>query len=59
MTNQDEEEVEDELAAMEREVTGVSALPAAPNVVQEDLPDAPDEVPMSKVEEREREPIAA
>jgi charged multivesicular body protein 6 len=31
MSNEDEDEVEDELEAMEREVTGVSALPDAPN----------------------------
>lgn len=31
MSNEDEDEVEDELEAMEREVTGVAALPDAPN----------------------------
>jgi len=31
MSNEDEDEVEDELEAMEREMTGVSALPDAPN----------------------------
>jgi charged multivesicular body protein 6 len=31
ITNQDEEEVEDELAALEREVNGPGILPAVPN----------------------------
>ncbi|KAK5054654.1 hypothetical protein LTR84_001545 [Exophiala bonariae] len=31
MSNEDEDEVEDELEAMEREVSGVAALPNAPN----------------------------
>ncbi|KEF56027.1 uncharacterized protein A1O9_07608 [Exophiala aquamarina CBS 119918] len=31
MSNEDEDEVEDELEAMEREVTGVNVLPDAPN----------------------------
>lgn len=31
MSNEDEDEVEDELEAMEREVSGVAALPDAPN----------------------------
>ncbi len=30
ITNQDEDEVEDELAALEREVNGPSSLPAVP-----------------------------
>lgn len=44
MSNEDEDEVEDELEAMEREVTGVSALPDAPNktIVGEGvMPDVP------------------
>lgn len=31
MSNQDEDEVEDELEALEREVNGVAALPAVPD----------------------------
>ncbi|KAG9779493.1 Charged multivesicular body protein 6 [Exophiala dermatitidis] len=44
MSNEDEDEVEDELEAMEREVSGVAALPDAPNktvVGEGTLPDAP------------------
>ncbi|KIW09802.1 hypothetical protein PV08_11903 [Exophiala spinifera] len=44
MSNEDEDEVEDELEAMEREITGVSALPDAPNKTvlgEGSLPDAP------------------
>jgi charged multivesicular body protein 6 len=48
MSNDDEDEVEDELEAMEREVSGVSVLPDAPNrtiIGEGTLPDAPqDEV---------------
>ncbi|KAI0396000.1 charged multivesicular body protein 6 [Xylariaceae sp. FL0594] len=40
ITNQDEEEVEDELAALEREVNGHTVLPAVPNTSLR----APDEV---------------
>lgn len=45
MSNQDEDEVEDELDAMEREVSGVPSLPDAPNVVKEEMPDAPNQSP--------------
>ncbi|EHY55941.1 Vacuolar protein sorting-associated protein 20 [Exophiala dermatitidis] len=44
MSNEDEDEVEDELEAMEREVSGVAALPDAPKktvVGEGTLPDAP------------------
>lgn len=41
MSNQDEDEVEDELAALEAEVNGVSALPNAP---QTNLPKVKDPV---------------
>ncbi|EXJ81984.1 hypothetical protein A1O1_08052 [Capronia coronata CBS 617.96] len=44
MSNEDEDEVEDELEAMEREVSGVNALPDAPNktvVGEGTLPEAP------------------
>jgi charged multivesicular body protein 6 len=60
MSNQDEDEVEDELAAMEREVVGVPALPDAPSGVSEDMPEVPsEEVPARKVREKAREPMAA
>jgi len=44
MSNEDEDEVEDELEAMEREVSGVGALPDAPNktiVGENTLPEVP------------------
>jgi charged multivesicular body protein 6 len=60
MSNQDEEEVEDELAAMEREVTGVPPLPEVPSGVKDDLPAVPsEELPAKKVKEKAREPVAA
>ena len=66
MSNQDEDEVEDELEAMEREVVGVPSLPDAPSVVKEEMPDAPRETPAEKAKRRARdragqglEPIAA
>jgi charged multivesicular body protein 6 len=60
MSNQDEEEVEDELAAMEREVVGVPSLPDAPSGVKDDLPAVPSEaLPARKVREKAREPLAA
>ncbi|KAK4560531.1 Vacuolar protein sorting-associated protein 20 [Recurvomyces mirabilis] len=70
MSNQDEDEVEDELEAMEREVSGVK-LPSAPNgklaeQQQLDLPDAPTETPAQKAKRRREarareaaEPVAA
>lgn len=65
MSNQDEDEVEDELAAMEREVVGVPSLPNTPSGLQleeaqeEEMPAVPQEVPASKVKNRNPEPIAA
>ena len=63
MSNQDEDEVEDEIAAMEREVVGVPALPDAPSEVADDMPTVPsEELPARKgrrEREREREPVAA
>jgi len=41
MSNEDEDEVEDELEAMAREAQRVPAMPDAPTRVQEPLPDAP------------------
>lgn len=52
MSNQEEDEVEDELEAMEREVVGVPALPDAPNVVKEELPDAPNGTPAEAQKKR-------
>lgn len=68
MSNQEEEEVDDELEAMEREVNGVrgqregvESLPDAPNVIQEEMPGVPEDAPVSakKAREEERQPIAA
>ena len=53
MSNQDEDEVEDELEAMEREVAGVPSLPAAPNVIKEDMPNVPQETPAERAKRRE------
>ncbi|KAK0289390.1 Vacuolar protein sorting-associated protein 20 [Friedmanniomyces endolithicus] len=71
MSNQDEDEVEDELEVMQREVSGVR-LPSAPSSGLEDadevkLPDVPQETPAQRAkrrrEERARvqaaEPVAA
>jgi charged multivesicular body protein 6 len=58
MSNQDEDEVEDELEAMEREVVGVPSLPDAPTVVKQDLPDVPQETPEEKAKRRRRERAA-
>ncbi|KAI6837376.1 charged multivesicular body protein-like protein 6 [Hortaea werneckii] len=72
MSNQDEDDVEDELEAMEREANGTAAadsLPNAPSGVMEgQLPDVPSETPEQKAKRRRearaaraqaREPIAA
>ena len=60
MSNQDEDEVEDELAAMEREVVGVPSLPDAPTGVTEDMPEVPsEELPGRTVREKAQEPVAA
>ena len=54
MSNEDEDQVEDELEAMEREVSGVSALPDAPNKTVVDEGTLP-EVPKTELElEQER-----
>ena len=55
MSNQDEDEVEDELEAMEREVAGVQALPEAPNGIHETMPEVPQETPKQKQERRAQE----
>ena len=58
MSNQDEDEVEDELEAMEREVVGVPSLPTAPNVIKEDMPDVPQETPAERAKRRQKERTA-
>jgi charged multivesicular body protein 6 len=67
MSNQDEDEVEDELEAMQREVNGVT-LPSAPSDQLENgtgisMPDTPRETPAERAkrrrEERAREQRAA
>lgn len=59
MSNQDEDEVEDELEAIEREVSGVPALPAAPNGIKEDMPDVPLETPAERQKRRRKERLAS
>nr|POE54897.1 charged multivesicular body protein 6 [Quercus suber] len=59
MSNQDEDEVEDELEALEREMAGVTPqLPDAPNVIREDLPDVPQETLADKAKRRRMERAA-
>ncbi|KAI1817132.1 Snf7-domain-containing protein [Poronia punctata] len=50
ITNQDEEEVEDELAALDREVNGPAVLPAVPNTT----PSRPETTPAEEEEERQQ-----
>ncbi|GAB7325462.1 hypothetical protein MBLNU13_g09479t1 [Cladosporium sp. NU13] len=65
MSNEDEDEVEDELLAMEREANGVPAMPDAPTRVQEPMPEVPSSDPQRAREKeraqqrRQREAIAA
>ena len=65
MSNQDEDEVEDELEALEREVGGTTTVPSLPNapsgVMEGELPDVPQETPVQKARRRreERAAIAA
>lgn len=56
LSNHEEDEVEDELDALEREVNGIK-LPDAPKVTSIDLPDAPnaDVDKIQKQKERERQ----
>lgn len=42
MSKEDEDEVEDELLAMQREANGVPAMPDPPTKVQEPMPDVPE-----------------
>lgn len=59
MSNQDEDEVEDELAALEREVTGVTSdkidLPDAPTIHANDLPTVPQETTEQKARRLKRQ----
>ncbi|CAK3892589.1 Charged multivesicular body 6 [Lecanosticta acicola] len=57
MSNEDEDEVEDELEAMAREAEarGTVSLPDAPSVTKNELPDAPQESPEERARRRRRE----
>lgn len=66
MSNEDEDEVEDELEALEREARGVPSMPDAPSVTNGELPDAPRASPKERMEARRQgraaknaEPMAA
>lgn len=52
MSNEDEDEVEDELEALAREARGVEGLPDAPSVTKNELPDAPKMNPKERMEAR-------
>nr|OQO20425.1 hypothetical protein B0A51_11166 [Rachicladosporium sp. CCFEE 5018] len=57
MSNEEEDAVEDELEAMEREAAqkaGVPSLPDAPTRIEEPLPDAPAADPKQRAQERAR-----
>ncbi|KAF7184968.1 Charged multivesicular body protein 6 [Pseudocercospora fuligena] len=61
MSNEDEDEVEDELEAMEQEALraqGVQNLPDAPRITTGELPDAPQESPAEKIKRRREERAA-
>lgn len=59
MSNQDEDEVEDELEALEAEVSGVNKLPDAPSKLPEGLlPTAPKETPRERARRRAEEQAA-
>lgn len=58
MSNQDEDEVEDELEAMEREVNGIPSLPDTPSAVREDMPNVPQETPEERAKRRRKERAA-
>jgi charged multivesicular body protein 6 len=53
MSNEDEDEVEDELEALEREARGVVGMPDAPSVTEGELPDAPKVTPKERIERRQ------
>ena len=58
ISNQDEDDVEDELEAMAKEVVGISSLPYAPSVVKDELPDAPQQAPSEVQKQRWRDRAA-
>ncbi|KAK6070565.1 snf7 family protein [Seiridium cupressi] len=59
ITNQDEEEVEDELAALEAEINGPTKLPDVPNNKLPETPQAEPEPARSKQRQETREAIPA
>ena len=59
MSNQDEDEVEEELEVLEREAMGVSSMPNAPSITRNELPNAPQESPQERAKRRARERAAA
>ena len=68
MSNQDEDEVEDELEAMEREVVGEPSVPTVEPGLEEAMPEVPTETPAEKADRRRKaragraqasEPVAA
>jgi charged multivesicular body protein 6 len=55
MSNEDEDAVEDELEAMEREAGLLPKMPEAPTITNGELPDAPQSAPTeSKAEQMKR-----
>jgi len=54
MSNADEDEVEDELLAMEQEANAVPAMPNAPTSVQEPMPGVPADDPQ-RTRERQKQ----
>lgn len=55
MSNEDEDEVEDELEALEREAQGVPSMPEAPKTTAGEIPEAPSgevETPEAKARRR-------
>ncbi|KAK4507324.1 hypothetical protein PRZ48_001059 [Zasmidium cellare] len=61
MSNEDEDEVDEELEAMEQEALraqGITTMPNAPSVTAGELPDAPDETPEERMKRRRKERAA-
>ncbi|KAF2173331.1 hypothetical protein M409DRAFT_62863 [Zasmidium cellare ATCC 36951] len=61
MSNDDEDEVDRELGAMEREAQraqGITTMPNAPSVTAGELPDAPGETPEEQIKRKGRERAA-
>jgi charged multivesicular body protein 6 len=55
MSNQDEDEVEDELDALEAEVSGKTGLPDAPTEMPEPAEEVKPETPRERARRRQRE----